>query len=208
MAEYLRFQLNTPADISLSSMIGSFGAHCVKLNFQKKVRDGMPHPVQRRFQTGSRQRDNHLNQHLDNINYLYDVAARGDVSELPEFPILSEAPNRAESRLPLPEFPKLSYLDSQSSPLSRSDAILILRARTKGLNVGKNKRADALCPVCGICEDEGHVLEVCPRFDHIRAGFHVDDIRFNNAFSDDPEVLIRFAKFAREVENQLCQPPP
>ena len=38
MAEYLRFQLNTPPHISLTSLVGVAGAHVMKLRFQQKVK--------------------------------------------------------------------------------------------------------------------------------------------------------------------------
>ena len=38
MAEYLRFQLNTPPDVCLTSLVGVAGAYIMKLRFQQKVK--------------------------------------------------------------------------------------------------------------------------------------------------------------------------
>jgi len=204
MAEYLRFQLNTPPHVNLTSMVGTVGAHVMKLRFQQKVKKSssllalVDSQVHRR---SFRANYDQVSEMMDNVNYLFYLGANCNACDLPDYSILT----RAEKRPGLPStFPpkKASYLRE----MPRSSASLILRLRCNMLKVKANLATEEEgrnCSTCHVLEDEKHVFDVCPKFDDIRQKYSPDEVAYSQIYSEDPKQLLKIADFAEKVETAL-----
>lgn len=203
MAEYLRFQLNTPPHVSLTSLVGNVGAYCMKARFQQKAKKSktLLALVDQRTHRGSYDNDTlEINEVLENVNYLFSIGAHCTVEELPDHSILSRPKNRS------------SVLSGQLSPknvaylheLPRNSAVMILRLRCKMFKVKANLPVEnCKCSTCATLEDERHVFEDCPKYAHLREPYSSEDISFERIFSGDPTELMKIAEYAEKIENAM-----
>jgi len=204
MAEYLRFQLNTPPDVCLTSLVGVAGAYIMKLRFQQKVKKSssllalVDSQVHRR---SVRSNYDQVSEMMDNINYLFYLGANCDVADLPDYSILT----RPKSKSGLKPDSSSENLMGLLREMPRSSAAVILRLRCKMFKVKANQANgdDVNCPECGVLEDEKHVLEDCPRFAVVRQKYSTEETRYGNVYSDDPGILLKMADFADKIENAI-----